>query len=266
MPIAEVNGQRLHFEDTGGDGPVVAFSHGLFMDGSMFDPQVAALRDRYRCITWDERGHGETGEVGEDFTYWDSARDLAALLEHVGVQQAVLVGMSQGGYLSQRLAIERPELVRGLVLIATQAGDDTEKREAYDQLLEGWMANGLGDELAQTIAAIVIGPGDPSAPHWIERWRRNTADNLRRIYGTLISREDLTPRLGEIQAPSLVLWGEEDLAITRERAEALTQGIPEAELVAIPGAGHGVNFTHPDQLNPHLERFLARVAPVGAAA
>ena len=58
MPYAHVNGQRLYYEDTGGDGPAIVFSHGLLMDGSMFAPQVQALRGAWRCITWDERGHG----------------------------------------------------------------------------------------------------------------------------------------------------------------------------------------------------------------
>ena len=60
MPFAHVNGQKLYYEDTGGDGPVIVFSHGLLMDGSMFAPQVEALRSTWRCITWDERGHGQT--------------------------------------------------------------------------------------------------------------------------------------------------------------------------------------------------------------
>ncbi|WP_205695909.1 alpha/beta fold hydrolase [Conexibacter sp. SYSU D00693] len=260
MPFADVGGHRLHYEDTGGDGPAVVFSHGLFMDGSMFDAQVAALKDRYRCITWDERGHGQTGEVDEDFSYWDSASDLVGLMDHLGIDQAVLVGMSQGGYLSQRLAINHPERVQGLVLFATQAGTDEHKRQAYDALLDQWTSQGLGDELAQTIAAIVIGPGDPSAEHWIAKWRTNSPENLRRIYTTLVGRDDLTPRLGEIRAPAMVIWGEGDLAIEEERARALADGL-DAELVAVPGAGHGVNFTHAAAVNPHLTRFLEQVVP-----
>ena len=122
MSFADVNGQRVHFEDTGGDGPVLAFSHGLLMDGAMWDPQVAALRDRYRCITWDERRHGLTESDGTSFTYWDSAADLLALLGHLGVTRATLIGMSQGGYLTQRAAVEAPELVESLVFVASQAG------------------------------------------------------------------------------------------------------------------------------------------------
>jgi pimeloyl-ACP methyl ester carboxylesterase len=87
MPFAEVNGQRLYYEDTGGDGPAIAFSHGLFMDTTMLAPRVQALRDRHRVITWDERGHGQTGDATGPFTYWDSAGDLAALLAALGIER-----------------------------------------------------------------------------------------------------------------------------------------------------------------------------------
>ena len=77
MPFAQVNGQELYFEDTGGNGPAIVFSHGLLMDQSMFAPQVTALRSAYRCITWDERGHGRTAaDTLSPFTYYDSADDL----------------------------------------------------------------------------------------------------------------------------------------------------------------------------------------------
>jgi len=129
MPIAHANGQKLYYEDTGGSGPAVVFSHGLFMDHEMFAPQVTALRDRYRVISWDERGHG--GTAGADlapFTYYDSADDLAALLASLGVERAVLAGMSQGGFLSLRAALTHPGIVKGLILIDTQAGvEDPEK-------------------------------------------------------------------------------------------------------------------------------------------
>ena len=133
MPIAQVNGQRLYYEDTGGTGPAVIFSHGLFMDHEMFAPQVAALRRRHRCITWDERGHGlSASDRLAPFSYYDSAADLAAILKHLGIGEAVLVGMSQGGFLSLRCALSHPDVVRALVLIDTQAGlEDPEAMKGY---------------------------------------------------------------------------------------------------------------------------------------
>src|ERR1700722_13687743 len=131
MPIAEVNGQRLYYEDTGGLGPPVIFSHGLFMDHEMFAPQVEALKGRYRCITWDERGHaGTASDSLAPFTYYDSADDLAALLARLGIKRAVLAGVSQGGVLSPRAALPHPEIARALVLIDTQAGQEHPERLA----------------------------------------------------------------------------------------------------------------------------------------
>ena len=90
MPFANLEHHRIFYEDTGGDKPVLAFSHGLLMDRTMFAPQIDALRDTWRCISWDERGHGETGQIAElsPFTYWDCARDLANLLAHLAVSIA----------------------------------------------------------------------------------------------------------------------------------------------------------------------------------
>jgi len=96
MPFVEINGQRVRFDDSGGDGPPVMLSHGFLMDREMFAPQVEAVSPEFRVITWDQRGSGETGFDGEPFTYWDSAEDCLGLLDHLGIHEAVLGGMSQG--------------------------------------------------------------------------------------------------------------------------------------------------------------------------
>jgi hypothetical protein len=83
MPHAAINGQNIYFEDTGGDGPVVVLGHGFLMDHEMFVHQVAALRDQYRVITWDERGFGLTEFDGQPFSYWDSAADCLGLMTHL---------------------------------------------------------------------------------------------------------------------------------------------------------------------------------------
>ena len=208
MAVAEIHGQRLTYEDTGGDGPAVVFSHGLLMDRTMFAPQLAALRDRYRCIAWDERGHGETGPATEPFSFWDSAEDLLALLDQLDVEEVVLAGMSQGGFLSLRAALLAPERVRGLVLLDTQAGlEDPERVPAYRMMLEGWMADGLSDEVAAVIESIIIGQ---DAPEWRARWQAMPREGLDVALATLFDRDDVTPRLGEIRAPAIVIHGDAD--------------------------------------------------------
>ena len=89
MSYADFNGQRLYYEDSGGDGPAVVLAHGFLMDHEMFAPQVAALAPEFRVVTWDERGFGATEFDGKPFTYWDSAGDCLGLLDHLGLDRPV---------------------------------------------------------------------------------------------------------------------------------------------------------------------------------
>ena len=259
MPYAQLNGQKLYYEDTGGNGPAVIFSHGLLMDQSMFAPQVAALRDRYRCIGWDERGHGRTaGDALAPFSYYDSADDLAALLRHLGIEQAVLAGMSQGGFLSLRCALRHPQLVRGLILIDTQSGlEDPAKLPGYQQMMAVWSTQGLPDAIADTIEHIILGQNWDGAAAWKAKWRTWKPVNLLQCFHTLGERDDVTSKLAQIKAPALVIHGDLDMAIPLERAKILAEGLPQAQLAVIKGGGHAANLTHPDQVNPHIEKFLA---------
>jgi pimeloyl-ACP methyl ester carboxylesterase len=259
MPYADVNGQRLYFEDTGGEDNVIVFSHGLLMDHEMFAPQVDALSDHWRCITWDERGHGVTETTSDDFSYWDSASDLLGLLDHVGVERAVFAGMSQGGYLSLRAALTAPDRVRALVLIDTQSGvEDAANLAAYDQLIDTWAgAEEPPQEILDIVAGIILGNGWPGIPTWQDKWRKITTDQLRQVYRTLVSREDdVTGRLSELSIPTVVVHGELDAAISVPTAQALADGLG-GKLVVIPGAGHAANLTHPDETNEAIEAFLA---------
>lgn len=259
MPIAAVNGQNIYYEDTGGSGPAIIFSHGLFMDHAMFAPQVEALKDRWRCITWDERGHaGTASDTLAPFSYYDSADDLAALLKHLGIERAVLAGMSQGGFLSLRCALTHPEIVRALVLIDTQAGqEDPNALEGHMQLANAWATGGLTDDMASIIEHIILGEGWAGAAAWKAKWKATRPVNVLGCMQTLASRDDITGRLGEITVPAVVIHGDADAAISLDLAVKLTAGLPKAELVVVPGAGHAANLTHPEVVNPAIERFLA---------
>lgn len=258
MPYADVNGQHLYYEDTGGSGPAVVFSHGLMMDHDMFAPQVAAFRDQYRCITWDERGHGETaGDELTPFSYYDSADDLAALLGYLGVEQAVLVGMSQGGFLSLRCALTHPEVVKALVMIDSQAGPELEEKvPAYQEMIETFISQGLTRELGDTIAYIILGQNFPDAEFWKAKWRGFKPVNIAGNFQTLAGRDDITDRLPEIHKPTLILHGDADVAIPMERAEVMASKLPDARLVVVPGAGHAANLSHPEPVNEALHAFL----------
>jgi pimeloyl-ACP methyl ester carboxylesterase len=257
MSFAEVNGQRIRFEDSGGDGPAVVLAHGFLMDREMFAPQVEALAPEFRVITWDERGFGETEFDGEPFSYWDSARDCLGLLDYLGIERAVLGGMSQGGFLSLRAALLAPERVRALVLIDTQAGtEDPARLPAYRQMQQTWLEVGPVDELAQTIANLII--GDPALnERWIAKWHELPRAAMQAPGDCLFDRDDISDRLGEIACPALVIHGTADISIEIERAEQLCAGLPGCEeVVRIEGAPHASNLTHPDEANAALLGFL----------
>ncbi len=257
MPSEDINGQRIRFDDSGGDGPPVILSHGFLMDREMFAPQVDALAPEYRVITWDERGFGETEFDGQPFTYWDSARDCLGLLDHLGIDKAVLGGMSQGGFLSMRAALLAPERVRALVLIDTQAGtEDPERLPAYRQMQQTWLEHGPIDELAETIANLIIGKPALYA-QWIAKWRELPRESMQAPTECLFDREDLTERVGEISCQAIVFHGTADASIEIEKAEKLCSGLSDCRgLVRIEGGTHASNLTNPDEVNGPLLEFL----------
>src|SRR5437660_11770397 len=227
MSYVDINGQRIRFDDTGGEGPPVILAHGFLMDRTMFAPQVSALSGEFRVITWDERGFGETEFDGQPFTYWDSAGDCLGLLSHLGIERAVLGGMSQGGFLSLRAALLAPERVRALVLIDTQSGvEDPEQLPAYRQMQQMWLAHGPVDDLANAIADLIIGDPELSKP-WIAKWRQRPREHMLETGNCLFDRDDITDRVGEISCPAIIFHGTADKSIEIEKADALYEALPD---------------------------------------
>ena len=266
MPIAQVNGQGLSYEDSGGTGPALLFMHGFLMDQSMFDPQVAALAPRYRCIRFDARGFGQTQWDGHPFSLYDTAADAVGLLDCLGIQQATIIGMSQGGYATLRLALRYPERVKALVLMSTQAGADPEEGKAqFYGMRDTWKSVGPVPPLVEGVMTLIIGPQSETAALWQEwtpKWQARTGDQIFHAMNNLLDRDDITPaQVGQITAPALVTHGDADLGMPIELGEQLAQHLPNCKgFVRIPGAAHAANLTHPQIINPPLVAFLAEYA------
>jgi 3-oxoadipate enol-lactonase len=265
MPTAAVNGIQVCYTDSGGEGPAVVLSHGFLLDQSMFDAQVAALALEYRVITWDQRGHGGTPAPGP-FSYWDSARDVLALLDHLGIGRAVLGGMSQGGFLSLRAAMLAPERVRGLILIDSEAGAGEEfRRPGIEQLHQTWLDQGPGS-VQETVAAIILGPGrwDGWYAKWAGQYAQWAPGNLGQLtwsFRCMLDRDDITGRLGEISCPALIVHGSQDAAIASAKAEEIRDGLAgPATFTLIDGAPHAANLTHPGVVNAEILSFLGSLA------
>nr|WP_218680963.1 alpha/beta hydrolase [Rhodococcus qingshengii] len=262
--IAEINSQKIYYTDTGGPGIPVLFSHGFLMDSSMFDSQVEYLRDEFRCITYDTRGHGSTRESDQPFDLWDLADDALSLLAHLGIEKAILVGMSQGGLLSIRAALRAPQTVLAMCLIGARGVAEAPESVAPSlAVFEEWAANGP-DKFAKMFAG-GLGIGDaPYFELWLAKWRRWENEHPGRVRNpakSVLMREDITPRLQEITCPTLVMQGADDELVSVEVGSAFAQSLPNgSELTRIEHAGHAPNLTHPDRVNPILLDFLREVS------
>lgn len=244
-----------HYVDHGGTGPAVVLLHSFLMDASMFAPQVAEFGADYRLIAVDQRGHGETPVTGP-FDYWDSARDVLGVLDELGIERAAFVGVSQGGFVAMRVALLAPERVSALAIMGTSAAaEDPAIATSYRQLAANWLEMGPIDPIVDLVAAICLGQTDAS--EWKAKWRLRPTDSVEPVMNALVGRDDIVARLGEIDAPAIVLHGSADLAYPLERARELAEGLPKAEApIIVEGGAHFLSLTNPDEVNAHLAPFL----------
>jgi pimeloyl-ACP methyl ester carboxylesterase len=259
----KIGSQRLEFDDTGGNRPAIIFSHGFGMTRAMFAPQLAAFGPTHRCITWDSRAHGGSPTDGP-FDYWDSARDALAVLDHVGVERAVFVGTSQGGFLSLRAALLAPERVRAIAVIGSSAtAESAEKRAVYTQMRDVFVAGGPAgppEELLKTFAHLCLG-SDRIAETWKPVWRAWPSEQFALAFRTLVDRDDIAGRLSQISAPTLVLHGADDAALAPTLGQAIAAGVRNPEgFVLVEHGTHYLNLTHPEPVNAALKLMLEKYA------
>jgi pimeloyl-ACP methyl ester carboxylesterase len=259
MPVFLNGNQTLSYDDTGGNGPAIVFSHSFGMNGSMFAPQCDAFRDRYRCITWDQRGHGGS-PTDRAFTFWDSADDCLALLNHLSIESASFVGTSQGGFVSLRVVLLAPDRVRSLAVLGSSASAEAEDKKANYQQMNAVFASagesGPPDELLDVMSHICFGPSFEAGP-WKEIWRRWPVQQATLALQALLERDDLTDRLAEIQAPVLVLHGAADNSYPVSHGQAIADRVPRSEgCVVVEEGAHFLSITNPRPVNAALETFL----------
>jgi 3-oxoadipate enol-lactonase len=266
MSVIEVNGTRYAHVDEG-SGPLVLFGHGLLADREMFRAQIDALQDRFRCVSVDWPGHGESGWREEGWSFDDMVDDTVALVEALGESSAVFVGLSQGGMVFMRLAYRHPELARGLVLLDTSAGpENPDTLPLYEQLAV-MIRDGSDEERSGAIDAaqqVLYGATWRAAnPEALAEEKammlRHPRDGGYLAGRAVFDRDDVLDRVGAIAAPTLVLCGDEDVATPVEHAEALAANIPGARLEIVPAAGHHSPIENPAPVTAALERFLAEL-------
>jgi 3-oxoadipate enol-lactonase len=263
MPTLRANDADLYYEEHGAGPEAIVFAHGLLWSGRMFDDQVAALKDRYRCITFDFRGQGHSAVTSGGYDMDTLTADAAALIEALGAAPCHFVGLSMGGFIGLRLGARRPELIRSLMLLETAADPEPAANvPKYKRLtfVARWLSLGL---VADRVMPIMFGQRfltNPARAAQRAEWRRRLLANHRvgitRAVMGVIARPGVEDELGQIRAPTLVISGDQDVAVVTERSRRMQERIPGARLAIVPGAGHTASVEEPAAVNAALQEFL----------
>ncbi len=271
MATVRLNDIDVYYEEHGDPAaePLLLIM-GFAMNAAAWAPQIAALAARYRVVAFDNRGAGRTTQPAAAYSIPRMAADTAALLDHLGIASAHVVGASMGGMIAQEFALRYPERVRSLVLACTtpggprsagydalmaatdmalsvdtmEAGMTPERvKEMLEQLFTPDFIANPGPGFGQMLAAAVQFPPTPAGL---------------KGQALAIRAHDTYERLGAIKAPTLVIAGDADPLIDPGNARILAERIPGAELRLLPGLRHGFFAEKPEESNAILLEFLAR--------
>jgi pimeloyl-ACP methyl ester carboxylesterase len=193
------------------------------------------------------------------FDYWDLAADVVAILDEIGVQQAVLVGMSQGGWLTQRAALAHPDRVRGVVLTATSMHLlSAEEQTGYQQLADAWLAMGPVGEIGDTVLNIQFLPTDYDGSRFLHGWRSRPPASWAPAWAAVLGRDDIDARFSEIKCPALCIQGTGDGIFPVALAEEMASLLPDCRgVVAVEGGPHCISLTFPTEMSNAIREFVA---------
>ena len=263
MPDILANGIRLYYTESGSGPETIVFSHSYIVDSSHFDPQVASLKDRYRCIAYDHRGHGRSEVARSGYEMENLYMDAVRFIETLGCAPCHFVGLSTGGFIGLRIAIRRPELLKSLILMDTSA--DAEPAEAMKQYrLLLFVVRWLGYQpVIGRAMSIFFGPKflqDPSRSNEVRTWRQRMMANDRQAMADfghgIFSRESVYDQIDTIRMPTLVIVGEKDVPTPQDKAKRIVAKILGAKLKVIPHAGHLSTVEEPVVVNEVIGEFL----------
>ena len=276
MPHATAaDGTRLWFE-TAGSGPPLLLAHELGSDGRQWRGQVEALAGSFRCIVPNARGYPPSDVPSDDDAYlWDRfAGDLAAVLDAAGEPRGVIMGWSMGAYAALQFTRLHPDRVRALVLVGigsgSPRGDEGLWRQQMGDMAAAWLEDPRRGArmLAEAPNRQALRRRAPEAfAAWLADLESHSPEGMartcRNYQGKRPSLQDVAADLARLQAPTLIVCGEED-APCLETSRWLARVLPNAQLWLEPDAGHCPNLESPDEFNLRIGRFLADVPRGGA--
>ena len=267
MPIIRVNGAGLYYEEYGTGPETIVLAHGLLWSCRMFDAQVALLKERYRCLAFDFRGQGQSEVTRSGYDMETLYEDALALIEQLGCAPCHFLGLSMGGFIGLRLAARHPELIRSLILLETSADPEPDENVAkYRQLtfVARWFGLGL---VVDRVMPVMFGRTfltDPARAEERREWRHRLSGNHRlgitRATTGVITRKGIAGEIDTIRVPTLILVGDEDVAVPLLHSQRLHEHIAGSRLEIIPRAGHTSTVEEPTAVNVAITNFLGSLS------
>ncbi|HKP00594.1 MAG TPA: alpha/beta fold hydrolase [Nitrospiraceae bacterium] len=260
---ADINGLTLAYSDQGTGLPLV-FLHAFPLNRTMWAQQEEALSARCRIITLDLRGHGESDAPLWHYTLDQSADDVRALLDHLGIRQALFVGLSMGGYILFAFYRKYAVRVKGMILADTRAQADTEEgRDGRFQMAQTAYTKGPS-AIADIMIPKLLSPATiQTRPEIVQKVRRMIEGNqISGIAGDLMAmaeRPDSVPLLLQITCPTQIIVGELDQTTPSSDAKLMVEQIPSARLAIIPNAAHLANLEQPEAFNQIVAAFASEL-------
>lgn len=270
MPYVRTRLGRLFYDERGqarrGGDPAIVLLHGLLFDGGMWRGQVEALSALGRVVVIDGPGHGKS-EPPPRFTIEEHADALLDALGDLDVARALIVGLSWGGMVGMRLALQHPAKVAGLALLDTSAERQTlAERIRYRAFVALHRRVGIpyGMFLKEVAPLMFARRTLAERPELIETTYRRTMGFdregvSRASLAVVVHRTSILEKLGNIRVPTLVMCGREDQATTPDKSENIARAIPGARLVMLDDVGHMSTIEDPDAVNQHLVPFARSI-------
>jgi 3-oxoadipate enol-lactonase len=261
----KLNGTTINYTERGlPQGIPVVFIHGFPLNHTMWEPQMKALPNHFRAITYDIRGHGESDIGDGQYTIEFFVDDLLSLLDHLVIDRAIICGLSMGGYIALRAYERSPGRVTALVLCDTKSEADTnEAKLKRSAIVRNVKTNGTGpfaDEFATAILAPQTFQTHPDIVEFVRRMiRANSPIGISGASLALGCRTDTSPTLSAINVPTLILVGEHDNLTPPSVSESMHSRIANSELHVVAHAAHMSNLENAPEFNKLLIGFLNRL-------
>jgi len=245
-----------------GTGTPIVFIHGFPHNRTLWAPQLAALGRQFHCIAPDLRGFGES-EARGPYSMDQYADDVAHLLDTLGIERAVVGGLSMGGYIAFAFWRRHRDRLRALILADTRSGADSDEgRQKRRDMITLARTRGAGAVADAMIEGMVGKSTRRERPELVRSVHAMLASApVEGVVGALeamMTRSDSTPTLATIDVPTLIVVGDEDVLTPPAEARAMHSAIPGSQLAVIPAAGHVSNLERPEEFNRAVGEFMAQ--------